>query len=276
MESLFSTSSKVCLQRSELSPGQITKSHLGKLPNFEPKLIFLVNPKNGIPVDVCLSPQTRVYLQSLVVPVQNTSNGGRISAANSYELIKDGDSIGSNGGLHTQNPRGGEFGNSVSSNDPNNQGCLRIEIPLRYDSEFFHLLNQELSGLQDLQSHERSKLTNEIGALGREISTLAAPSHGAAKSDFYIWREILTLYTECSVFFSTNEREQFQRNSSTAQIQLKKFSEKMSEIKVAKRLRRRESHIAMDRFLHINTILFRNLKFQELNATAMTKILKSR
>lgn len=267
----------VCNIHSELSPSQITKYRLGKLPYFEPKLIFLANPKNGIPVDACLSPHTRLYLQSLVAHIQNTSKEGNVSAANVYDLTKGGDSIRSNGGLHAQQDLGGgDFGDSVSSNDPSNQDCLRIEIPLRHDNEFFHLLNQELSGLQDLQSHEKSNLINEISALGREISTLAAPSHGSAKSDFYVWREILSLYTECSVFFSTNEREQFQRNSSAAQIQLEKFSEKMSEVKAAKRLRRRESHIAMDRFLHINMILFRNLKFQELNATAITKILKSR
>lgn len=58
---------------------------------------------------------------------------------------------------------------SCSPLDPFEDVYRKVEIPLRYDSEFFHILNAELSGLHDLQAQQRSELTKEICRLGQEI-----------------------------------------------------------------------------------------------------------
>ena len=160
--------------------------------------------------------------------------------------------------------------------DPIKHVYRKVEIPLRYDSEFFHILNAELSGLHDLQVQQRSELTEEICRLGQVISRLAAPSQGSAKTDLYAWREILGLYTDSKIFFSTNEQDEFCRDSSTAQKQLQDFSAKLCKAKATKTFRKKESYKALELFLQVNLTLLRNLKFQELNSTAMTKILKSK
>lgn len=226
-------------------------------------------------MDACLGQQTRVFLQNLVGNVQNGTPDEKLLAGHKHSSTRRGSLGDCRSSELSQCKSGNEFKEAVPMNDASQQDYLKVEVPLRHDSEFFHLLNLELSGLQDLQSHERSELTKDICALGREISTSAVPVNGSSKFDFYTWREILGLYTDCAVFFSTNERDQFYRDSSTAQTQLQKFSEKLTEMRVAKRFRRKESYLAMDRFLYINLILLRNLKFQELNLKAMTKILKS-
>lgn len=165
---------------------------------------------------------------------------------------------------------------SCSLLDPTENVYRKVEVPLRYDSEFFHILHVELSRLHDLQAQERSELTKEICGLGQDISRLAAPSEDVTKTDLYTWREIFSLYTDSKIFFSTNEQDEFCRDSSTAQKRLQDFSAKVCELKAAKIFRKQESHRALERFLQINLTLLWNLKFQDLNFIAMTKILKSK
>lgn len=255
---------------------KMLKHHLGDLTAFEPKLLFLVSLNDGIPMDASLSPLTRAYLQSLVVNTQDQYCSDTSLVDPQRNTTRREELAGCTNCLISQPIHENQFQKDVPLNNVNQQDCLNIEVPLRHDSEFFQLLNLKLSELQALQSYERSELIKDIGALGREISVESIPSKGSGKSDFYTWREILSLYTDCRIFFSTNERDQFYRDSSTAQKQLQRFSEKLSEIKVAKRFRRKESYLAMDRFLYINLILLQNIKFQELNSTAITKILKSK
>lgn len=249
---------------------------LGNLIAFKPKLIFVVNTNDGIPMDACLGLQTRIYLQNLIGSIPNAFHGENLLEELEHNSARRGNFAGCRRNVLSQRGSVNESKEAVTSNDVSQQDYLKVEVPLRHDYEFFHLLNVELSGLRDLQSHERSELTKEICALGREISTSAASPNGSNKIDFYVWREILSLYRDCAIFFSANEQDEFYRDTATAQTQLQKFSEKLSEIKAAKKFRRKESYLAMDRFLYINLVLLRNLKFQELNLTAMTKILKSK
>lgn len=256
--------------------GKFVNQSIGNLMAFKPKLIFFVNTNDGIPMDACFGLQTRIYLQNLIGNIPNDFHGEKLFEELKHSPARRGNFAGCRSNVLNQGGSVNESKEAVTSNDVSQQDYLTVEVPLRHDYEFFHLLNIELSGLLDLQSHERSELTKEICALGQEISTSAAPPNGSNKIDFYVWREILSLYTDCAVFFSANEQDQFFRDTATAQTQLQKFSEKLSEIKVVKKFRRKESYLALDRFLYINLILLRNLKFQELNLTAMTKILKSK
>lgn len=112
-------------------------------------------------------------------------------------------------------------------------------------------------------------------ALGDAIGSVAEPSNSFSKTDLCVWRDIFSLYTDSRIFFSTNEREKFKRNGFVAQQQLQEFSNKLIEQEVAKRFKKKASHRALAQFINLNVILLRHLKFQDLNITAMTKILKS-
>lgn len=220
-----------------------------------------------------MSPETRAYLQGLAdknrhVPLREEEN--------------DQDSIPKAVIAENKNIVLGQLkARSVLEQDSSTERIVqddyqKVEIPLKYDSEFFHTLKLELSGLHALQTYERSELTKEICSLGQEVAKLAAPGKGPTRTDLYAWREIFRLYTDCNIFFSTNEQEEFHRNSSTAQEQLQRFSNKLRELKPANSFRRKESYATLERFLLINITLLLNLKFQELNSIAMTKILKSK
>lgn len=234
--------------------------------SFEPKLIFLINPSDGIPMDASLSTDTRAYLLGLVAKAQE---------APSTEVFSLGKEI--NPVAAQNQPKvNEESSHAESSKDIIRGQYQRVEVPLRYDGKFFRMLNLELSGLQNLQEEERSGLIRDIRKLGEEISKAASPPNGFNKTDLYTWREIISLYTDLKIFFSTNEQEIFCRHSSEAQKQLQVFSDNLREIKLARNFRNRNSFTALDRFLRINLLLLQNLKFQELNSIAITKIIKSK
>lgn len=138
------------------------------------------------------------------------------------------------------------------------------------------MLQQELSSLGALQANERVQLTTEINTLAHEIAKVADPLKSHKASDLYAWRDIFEMYIESGIFFSTNERNGGTRNSTVAQTQLQGFMDILDRQASTKRLKRNESRIALEQFLRINLDLLRNLKFQEINQTAMAKILKSK
>lgn len=236
----------------------------------------MIRPSNGFPLDAYLSPETRTYLQYLATrtsrPQSVTGQGSDNDVVKSSQALHKNDL---DGVLHEPTI---EMASKPSTlwMDTIRDDYQKVEVPLRYDSEFFHILNVELTGLHKLQTYEGSKLTAEICRVGQEISNLASPSQGCTKSDLYSWREVINLYTDSKIFFSTAEQDSFRRDSSTAQKQLQQFSTKLGELKATKFFRRQKSYAAMERFLFINLTLLRNLKFQELNSTAMSKILKSK
>ena len=246
------------------------------MKTFEPKLVFHVKPSNGFPVDAYLSPETRSYLQSLTTRTGSPLNTIVQGLDDDGDPMPEALSTVTRDRVPGQPTTGTEPDSGNFTSDPIQSDYQKVEVPLRYDSEFFHILNIGVSGLHDLQTHERSALTKEICKLGQDISKLASPSHGSNKNDLYAWRAVFSLYTESKIFLSTAEQDDFHRDSLTAQRQLQNFSTKLSELKATKKFCRKESFVALERFLLINFTLLRNLKFQELNSTAMTKILKSK
>lgn len=242
----------------------------GDVTTFQPKLIFVVDARDGNPIDASLSPETRAYLQNLaskpgeIKPRTSPSSGGKTMPSNRTRTIH-GDTLVTERAMASLGP---------AVTEEHLATARRVEVPLRSDSEFFRMLNLELSELNALQLREQVQLVEVITCLGKDISKVARPSQVFKRTDLYAWREIFSIYTDSKVFFSTDERDRFQRNSATAQKQLQAFSSKVQQLGLLKRLKK-DSRIALDCFLQINLTLLRNLKFQELNGTAMTKILKS-
>lgn len=168
-------------------------------------------------------------------------------------------------------PRESGVDSPPNENDPDVQ---RIEVPLTFDAEFFGLLKNEVLVLDGLQAEEQKALTDEIQALGAEVSKLAVPVK-SGKTDLDRWREVFNLYLQAGVFFSTNELDHGSRTSSIALKQLQWFQEQVTRLDIPKTFKLAKSREALHRFTRINMTLLRNLKFQEINQLAITKILKS-
>ena len=91
-----------------------------------------------------------------------------------------------------------------------------------------------------------------------------------------MWREIFELYIQANIFFSSSDQDYGPRKATTAAERLQQFSSQTRDRQVAKSFKRKESADALDQFLRLNAQLLQHLRFQEINSTALFKILKSR
>ena len=137
-------------------------------------------------MDATLSPETRTYLEGLVSHqkyhriesldgTQDTNFGGESSkgsgsSAHEYASFEDGSFI------------------------------QKVEVPLTFDTEFFDLLQGDVTNLDMLQAVEKESLSSEISALSKEVTVLSKPSK-YGKSDLYRWREILYVLFILTILF---------------------------------------------------------------------------
>lgn len=150
----------------------------------------------------------------------------------------------------------------------------KIEVPLVFDGEFFEVLQQEVNALDALQAQEEEAMTQEIVALGRQVSHLTKPTR-LSKNDLARWRAIFELYLEAQVFFSTYEQDHGTRDSRAAARQLQWFQDEVAKRNLVQQFKMLQSREALARFLNLNALLLKNIQFQEINRTAVYKILKS-
>jgi len=140
-----------------------------------------------------------------------------------------------------------------------------IEVPLTFDAEFFEMLQSDVNHLDALQSEEEKTMTSEIVALGKEVEQVVKPKR-FSRTDLARWRQIFELYLDAEIFFATHEQDHGHRTSQKALKQL----ELVQDFKLP------ESKVAFTRFINLNASLLKNMQFQELNKTAVAKILKSK
>ena len=148
-----------------------------------------------------------------------------------------------------------------------------VELPLITNNEFYRVLRQELSRLDDLQLTQQRNVEAEISKLGRELASMVEAGSKKSKNDTTAWRNIFRIYVESEIFFSSREREHGTRGAEKASEQLRVFRSSIEAEGVLSKVTK-ESRGAFDRFLQINSSLLQYLRFQELNQTALAKILK--
>ncbi|KAF4967092.1 hypothetical protein FSARC_5313 [Fusarium sarcochroum] len=148
-----------------------------------------------------------------------------------------------------------------------------IEVPLVFDAEFFEMLQSDVNNLDALQTKEEKTMTSEIVALGREVEQVVKPKR-FSKTDLARWRQIFELYLDAEIFFATHEQDHGDRSSQVALRQLQWFQDQVANQNLVKDFKLPESKAAFTRFINLNASLLKNMQFQELNKTAVAKILK--
>lgn len=219
---------------------------------FTPKLTIALDPEDGSPLDAWLSPETRRHLRRIMRRRQSSRRPSTIS-------------------IDSESDRVEELDGSADGEDQ----IETVEVPLLADTEFFAILQRELTQLDHLQETEQEHLNSEIVCLGHELDELKHSRSKKAKASINDWREIFRLYIESQIFFSSHEQDAGLRDSKHAQTQLERFNRDLTAF-----MSKRKSSLdpaaqaALDRFLDINLELLRFIKFQEINLTALSKILK--
>ena len=232
----------------------------------KPKLLFLIDEATGEPVDARLSPETKRYIHALAISEQMTN----------VQIADDTD----DNSLASTESRAESVTEGVTSSDSSRRasktGHKLIEIPLTSDSQFFDMLQSELSGLAHLQDTEKHKIHDEISKVGDALVKAIDPSSKSGRADLDHWRRIFELYMDSRIFFNTGEQNHGAQQFSAAQERYNKFLDQAKKAELLKKFKRKESMGALQQFLHINLELLQNLRFQEINQTAMVKILKSK
>lgn len=162
----------------------------------------------------------------------------------------------------------------ISGRDKNEGIYEVIEVPLVFDAQFFDMLQNDVSKLDAIQAEEEKNMTSEIVLLGKDVGKVTKPTK-FSKSDMSRWRQIFELYLDAEVFFATHEQDHGARSGQVALRQLQWFQNQVEKKKLSKDFKLPESRAAYARFISLNASLLKNLQFQELNKTAVTKILKS-
>jgi hypothetical protein len=147
-------------------------------------------------------------------------------------------------------------------------------VPLTSDAEFFGLLWDDVLSLDALQVREQKAMTDEVKTLGEEVSKVASPFK-STNTDLDRWQELFNIYLQAEIFFSTNELDHGSRNSIAALKQLQWFQAEVTRRGLAESFKLSASRDALEKFTRINMTLLCNLKFQEINQLAISKILKS-
>ncbi|PQE32482.1 ring-14 protein [Rutstroemia sp. NJR-2017a WRK4] len=224
---------------------------------FRPKLILWL--EDGTAVDARLSPDTRNYLKELVAKHHGEPE---ILPA---EILQD---------VKNSQWKSDEERSSASYELEQRPLVRRVEVPLSFDAEFFGLIQGDVTNLDALQAEEQKALCSEIHNLSEELVALTKPSKRDKKTDISRWRQLFEIYLEANIFFSAREQDRGKRNSANALRQLQWFQSEVTKRGTVKSFKLPESHAALNRFISINVTLLRNLSFQEINQTAINKILK--
>ncbi|KIW02862.1 uncharacterized protein PV09_05915 [Verruconis gallopava] len=248
-------------ERKEGRPGH-TRSASGPI---QPKLLFLIDEATGEPVNAQLSPETKRYVHELALAERLTTV--------QLDDAPDHSSVVSAGSNRSSIAETVSSAGSAAKVSPKATHKL-IEVPLASDSEFFGLLQTELSGLAHLQDSEQHKIQGEISGVGDSLAKVVDPSTKSGRADLDQWRRIFELYMDTSVFFNIGERNHGVQQFSAAQERYNKFLSNAQKANLLRKFKRKESMNALQHFLRINVELLQNLRFQEINQTAMIKILK--
>lgn len=231
--------------------------HDGDARTFSPKLTIALDPRDGSPMDAWLSPDTRRHLRDLAI-LQHTAADGNDHLGIAASLIDQ---------------RKASVANVGSAKIDRDIEIL--EIPLTADSEFFRMLRHEIAKLEQLQKKQQEQLKEQIHQLGLELAAMKASSKDKkAKANIEAWREIFRLYNESQIFFSSHEQDAGARDVEHAQKQLQLFSNQLAKQQGTTVRLDGNAKAALDRFLRINLSLLQFLRFQDINRTALTKIMK--
>ena len=235
---------------------------------FKPTLTIAVDPADGSPMDAWLSPQTRKYLQKLASSRQSERR----------DPVLPEDSASRAPSMYEQSiDRTERIADELACAEPDGtsvEDLETVEIPLTSNAEFFQILECEMAALEYLQNSERRSLHLQILSLEHEIKTVVDSSSSRDKKEVGAWRNMFEKYIESQIFFLSNEVDAGARDSEHASTRLEKFVQVIARDRKQGLKLGKSATNALDGFVRVNVEILRFLKFQEINRTALSKILK--
>lgn len=249
-----------------------TEPSLSPVPEeFVPQLRVLVDNKTGMPLDAALTPETKESLKKLA----------------RHEMVTAGrrDHIGGPVQAHDHPLRNHSVVSEMSSRENSVPEIPRdvrwVQVPLASAKDFFELLEPKLQELEALRIAETEKLEGDILDLGDAVEDVVEPVREGFEAvrymnyrDLYFWREMFRLYMEKPIFYSETEARRGAFTFKEAKKRLEDYDTQLRESGLLSKMKSPEARKAATQFLDLNISILKIMHFQEMNARAMTKILK--
>ncbi|KAI9891589.1 MAG: hypothetical protein M1814_002523 [Vezdaea aestivalis] len=235
----------------------------------QPRLALVLESENGVPVDAYLSQETLDFLKQIGLKSNSTPNQTLEPSCNENASTKIAPRTSSHSLLSTS------LAPQASTPAPSNNKTITkeiqtLEIPLMADSEFFQMLASEIFDIDRLQVREAAKMKEQISGISDSI---VKDTSGSSSDGLYNWREMLDLYLQAGIFFSSNEAGHGNRKPAKAWNRMQWFDAQLKLIERNSNMRFLRSG-PVQKFFLLNRELLRSLHFQEINHRAMIKILK--
>ncbi|KAH9829797.1 putative RING finger protein [Teratosphaeria destructans] len=242
--------------------------HLKTIPEeFSPQLRILVDSRTGTPLDATLAPETRAGLQHLVKH--------EIATAGRHEYL-------GHRSTHELQPRRP----SIDAEDVQEESAPRseakwVQIPLASAKDFFDMLAPKLEELEKLRDAETERLEDDILELGRAVEDVVEPvregyeaKRRVSYKDLYWWREMFRLYLENPIFYASTEQNRGGVSFLEAKSRLQAYDQQVRDIGLLNKMKTPQARKAAKMFLDLNVNILKIMHFQEMNARAMSKIIK--
>ena len=235
---------------------------------FTPMLRVLVDGKTGIPLDATLAPETKNSLQKLARHEMVTAGrreylGGPVQAP--FNASRNTSVV-------------SESGLSLVEIPPD---ARWLQVPLASAKDFFDVLEPKLQELEALRTAETEKLESEILDLGDAVEDVVEPvregfeaKRSVSYRDLYFWREMFRLYMEKPIFYSETEARRGALTFTEAKSRLQEYDSQLRSTGLLEKMKTPQAKQAAKQFLDLNVDILKIMHFQEMNARAMTKILK--
>lgn len=237
---------------------------------FSPQLRILVDNKTGEPLDVSLTPETKASLQKLA----------------RHELVAAGrrEHLGETIHIHVNTTPKRDSADDETQTTEAEQTSLDarwIQVPLASAKDFFDALEPSFSQLDTIRDAETRALEEEILDVGDAVQNVVLPVREGYEAkrevsyrDLYFWREMFRLYLEKPIFYDATERKRGAITFKKAKQNLMEYDEQLRETGLLAKMKTPQAKAAAQQFLDLNLHILKTLQFQEMNARAMTKILK--
>jgi hypothetical protein len=156
-----------------------------------------------------------------------------------------------------------------------------IQVPLATARDFFDALEPSFKQLDTIRETETRALEEEILDLGDAVTNVVQPVRAGYETkrdisyrDLYFWREMFRLYIEMPIFYKSTERTRGALTFTEAKKNLVEYDAKLRDTGLLAKMKTPQAKAAAQQFLDLNLHILKTMQFQEMNARAMTKILK--
>ncbi|KAJ3183242.1 hypothetical protein HDU85_002268 [Gaertneriomyces sp. JEL0708] len=141
-----------------------------------------------------------------------------------------------------------------------------IKLFLKTDHQFFHDLATAVNSIAQFEANLKEEFHRRMEELSSYLVTAASPY----SKDMYVWREVLSLYLQQQIWFVRGFKD---RPMESAREQLVNFQE-IVQTSIRTQFRSPGSTLALQTFLRMNHEMLAVKQFDEINHTAVRKILK--